>query len=380
MRPLVALAVTMFAGIVACDDSPTEPPPVVLDPATFHLATQPVVSGLSSAVYVSAPPGDSRLFIVEQGGRIRIFKDGALLPTPFLDVSGKLTTGGERGLLSMAFDPEFAVNGRFYVYYTGALGDLFVDRHTVSANPDVANTAATPVIAIQHRAASNHNGGLLMFGPDGMLYIGTGDGGGGGDPSDNAQNINVLLGKLLRLDVRSLPYSIPASNPFVGREGADEIWAYGLRNPWRYAFDGERLFIADVGQNLHEEVNVVDAALAGVNYGWRLREGMHCYNPSTGCESATLTDPLLEYGRDDGCSITGGFVYRGSAIPELRGHYLYSDFCSGWLRSFVFDGTASNQIDWAIANVGNVTSFGVDGAGEVYLVTPGAVHRIIQVE
>jgi glucose/arabinose dehydrogenase len=380
MRPALALTVASIACMIACDNSPTEPPPVVLDPATFHLGTQPVVSGLSSAVYVTAPPGDSRLFIVEQVGRIRIFKNGALLPTPFLDVSGKLTTGGERGLLSMAFDPQFATNGRFYIYYTGALGDIYVDRHTVSANPDVAGTTATPVITVQHRAASNHNGGLLMFGPDGMLYIGTGDGGGGGDPSDNAQNIDVLLGKLLRIDVTSLPYSNPASNPFVGRAGADEIWAFGLRNPWRYSFDGQRLFIADVGQNAYEEVNVVDAGLAGVNYGWRRREGMHCYNPSSGCESAALTDPVLEYGRGDGCSITGGFVYRGSAIPDLRGHYLYSDYCSGWLRSFVFDGTVSNKIDWETANVGNVTSFGVDGSGEIYIVTPGAVHRIVKTE
>ena len=356
--------------------------------STFTLSAQQIVEGLESPVYLTAPKNDPRLFIVEQPGRIRIVKDGALLATPFLDITARVVSGGERGLLSLAFDPAYATNGRFYVYYTGALGDIFVDRFTVSGNPDVANTASDPVLTIQHRENSNHNGGLLLFGPDGMLYAGTGDGGGAGDVPNNAQNIDVLLGKILRLNVATLPYTIPAGNPFSGQPGADEIWAYGLRNPWRFAFDvppdgsSPKLYIADVGQGAREEVNVVDASAAGRNYGWRTMEGTQCYNPSSGCNQAGLTLPIVDYdhGQNGGCSITGGFVYRGTAIPEVRGHYFYSDYCSGWLRSFrLSDGVAVDQRDWALASIGNVTSFGVDGAGELYVLSVnGRVYRVVK--
>ena len=284
----------------------------------------------------------------------------------------------------MAFDPQYATNGRFYVYYTGAQGDIFVDRHTVSANPDIANDDAERVIAIPHRQAGNHNGGLVMFGPDGMLYLATGDGGGAGDQQNNAQNTNALLGKMLRLDVSNLPYTIPPDNPFVNESGADEIWAYGLRNPWRFAFDGAgaaaQLYIADVGQNAWEEVNVVPATTGGINFGWRIMEGMHCFNPSAGCNTNGLQLPVLEYSHADGCSITGGFVYRGSAIPLLVGHYLYSDYCSGWLRSFRFsDGVAVERRTWPITGIGNVLSFGVDGLGEMYMLTSGGrVYRLVE--
>ena len=356
--------------------------------STFGLRAQQVVEGLTNPVHLTAPKGDPRLFVFEQPGRIRIVKGGALLATPFLDITARVVSGGERGLLSMAFDPAYATNGRFYVYYTGAQGDIFVDRFSVSTNPDVANTASTPVITIQHRVNSNHNGGLLLFGPDGMLYLGTGDGGGVGDVPNNAQNIEVLLGKILRLNVATLPYVIPASNPFLGQQGADEIWAYGLRNPWRFAFDvppdgtAPKLYIADVGQGAREEVNVVDASAAGRNYGWRTMEGTQCYNPSSGCNQAGLTLPIVEYNHDQngGCSITGGFVYRGTAIPEVRGHYFYSDYCSGWLRSFRLSGGAAvDQRDWALASIGNITSFGVDGAGELYVLSVnGRVYRLVK--
>lgn len=353
---------------------------------TLTLRAQQVVEGLSNPVYLTAPKDDARLFLVEQVGRIRIVKNGALLATPFLDLTSRVVSGGERGLLSMAFDPAYATNGRFYVYYTGAQGDIFVDRFTVSANPDVANTTSTQVITIQHRANSNHNGGLLLFGPDGMLYMGTGDGGGAGDVPNNAQNTEVLLGKLLRLNVASLPYTIPSGNPFVNQAGADEIWAYGLRNPWRYAFDTPtdgttpKLYIADVGQGAREEVNAVDASTAGRNYGWRTMEGTACYNPSSGCSQSGLTLPVIEYDHSQGCSITGGFVYRGAAIPELRGHYFYSDYCSGWLRSFRLTGTtAADRREWSIGNVGSVTSFGVDAAGELYILSSnGRVYRLMK--
>jgi glucose/arabinose dehydrogenase len=356
--------------------------------STFSLRAQQIVEGLASPVYLTAPKNDPRLFVVEQPGRIRIVKTGALVATPFLDITSRVVSGGERGLLSMAFDPAYATNGRFYVYYTGAQGDIFVDRFTVSTNPDVANTASDRVITIQHRANSNHNGGLLLFGPDGMLYLGTGDGGGAGDVPNNAQNIDVLLGKILRLDVAALPYTIPPGNPFVGQAGADEIWAYGLRNPWRYTFDvppdgtAPKLYIADVGQGAREEVDVADASAAGRNYGWRMMEGTQCYNPSSGCNQTGLTLPIVEYdhGQTGGCSITGGFVYRGAAIPEVQGHYFYSDYCSGWLRSFrLTGGAAADQRDWALASIGNITSFGVDGAGELYVLSSnGRVYRVVK--
>jgi glucose/arabinose dehydrogenase len=349
------------------------------------LRLQEVVSGLEAPVFLTAPANDPRLFIVEQRGRIRIVKNGALLPDPFLDVTARVNYGGERGLLSLAFDPAYADNGRFYIYYTGSQGDIFVDRHTVSANPDVGNTAFDPVITIQHRQYSNHNGGLVMFGPDGMLYIGTGDGGAGGDPQNNGQNTNSLLGKLLRLDVSSLPYSIPPGNPYANTAGADEIWAYGLRNPWRYSFDGSgaraRLYIADVGQNAWEEINYADANTAGLNYGWRSMEGTHCYSPSTGCLSSSLTLPIHEISHSGGvCSITGGFVYRGSAIPELQGHYFYSDYCAGWLRSLrVSGGAAVDHFTWPVATISGITSFGMDAAKELYMLSGnGRVFRIVR--
>jgi glucose/arabinose dehydrogenase len=354
--------------------------------STFTLRAQQIVEGLASPVYLTAPKNDQRLFIVEQPGRIRIVKDGAILATPFLDITDRVVSGGERGLLSLAFDPAYATNGRFYVYYTGAQGDIFVDRFTVSGNPDVANTASDRVLTIQHRVNSNHNGGLLLFGPDGMLYLGTGDGGGAGDVPNNAQNIDVLLGKILRLDVATLPYTIPAGNPFSGQPGADEIWAYGLRNPWRFAFDvppdgtPPQLYIADVGQGAREEVDVADASAGGRNYGWRTMEGTQCYNPSSGCNQAGLTLPILDYDHSQGCSITGGFVYRGAAIPEVRGHYFYSDYCSGWLRSFrLSGGAATDQRDWPIGNIGSVTSFGVDSARELYILSSsGRVYRLMK--
>jgi glucose/arabinose dehydrogenase len=373
----------VVCAALACGSDGTVAPPDGSGEVT--LRAQQVVEGLSSPVYLTAPKDDARLFVVEQPGRIRVVKNGALLATPFLDITSRVVTGGERGLLSMVFDPAYATNGRFYVYYTGAQGDIFVDRFTVSTNPDVANTTSDRVITIQHRSNTNHNGGLLLFGPDGMLYLGTGDGGGAGDAPNNAQNTEVLLGKLLRLNVATLPYTIPPGNPFANQAGADEIWAYGLRNPWRYAFDvaaagTPKLYIADVGQGAREEVDVVDASAVGRNYGWRMMEGTQCYNPSSGCNQSGLTLPVIEYDHGQGCSITGGFVYRGAAIPEIQGHYFYSDYCSGWLRSFrLTGGAATDQRDWPIGNIGSVTSFGLDSAGELYVLSSnGRVYRLVK--
>jgi glucose/arabinose dehydrogenase len=298
-----------------------------------------------------------------------------------------VTSGGERGLLSMAFDPQYAANGFFYVYYTSAPnGDIVVERYGGAVGADVAGTTPTPVITIPHPGAANHNGGLLMFDPDGMLVLGTGDGGGGGDPSSNAQNLTALLGKLLRLDVRTLPYTIPPTNPFVGRTDArQEIWAFGLRNPWRYAYDRGTtpavLYVADVGQDAWEEIDAVAASAAGLNYGWNRLEGSHCYPASvTVCtvNGGTVT-PIAEYDHSAGrCSITGGFVYRGAAIPEVSGQYFYSDYCAGFLASL--DGTRTTGFTtrtWSVPNVGNVLSFGEDAAKELYVLTgTGTVYRL----
>lgn len=360
--------------------------------APLALALQTVASGLAFPTFLTAPAGDTRLFIVERAGRVRVVDNGAPLPTPFLDMSGRTTTDGERGLLSLAFHPRYASNGLFFIYYTDVNGDIVIARLRVSAaDRNVADPlSAVTLLTIPHPGFANHNGGLLSFGPDGLLYAGTGDGGGGGDPSGNAQNDATLLGKLLRIDVDraspTLPYAIPADNPFAGLPGRrGEIWADGLRNPWRYAFDAAArlLYIADVGQDQWEEVDVAPLDQGGVNYGWNILEGAQCHNGAA-CGQAGLTPPVFQYqhgvGDVNGCSITGGYVYRGAAIPELGGRYLYSDYCGGWLKSFFYhNGAATEPTDWQLPPVGNIVSFGQDGQGELYLLSQtGDVHRIVR--
>jgi glucose/arabinose dehydrogenase len=372
----------VVAVVAGCNESTaTEtPPPPPSDSDLVVLAT--VVSGLDQPLYLTAPAGDQRLFIVEKTGHIRIVNDGELLPAPFLDLSAAVSTGSEQGLLSMVFHPDYASNGFFYVDYTDIDGNTHVTRYSVSAgDPDVADPASAKTILTVEQPFANHNGGLLLFGPDGKLYIGLGDGGSGGDPFGNGQNLGTLLGKILRIDVDAGdPYAVPPDNPFVGRAGArGEIWAYGLRNPWRFAFDTatNRLYIADVGQNAWEEVNVVPADQGGQNFGWNIMEGTHCYGASS-CNQSGLTLPVLEYSHGDGCSITGGYVYRGSLVPDVVGQYFYSDYCSGFLRSFSFDGaTAGPPITWDVGDNGNVQSFGEDAAGELYVLsTNGTVYRV----
>lgn len=371
----------MLAGCTSRTDS-TGPAEI---PTTFGLAAQQIAAGLSSPVYLASPPGDARLFIVEQGGRIKIIANGSLLPTPFLDISSKISTGGERGLLSVAFHPSYKTNGFFFVYFTATNGDIRVERYSVSANPDVANASSSKlIITASHSSAANHNGGLAMFGPDGKFYLGLGDGGGGGDPFGNSQNKATLLASLLRIDVDSGdPYSIPAGNPYIGVSGAKpELWAIGLRNPWRYAFDRTTglLYIADVGQDKFEEINVVQANLTGVNYGWNVMEGFSCYNAST-CNQAGFQLPVIDYSHSNGsCSITGGLVYRGSAMPEIAGHYFYSDYCLGFLKSFRYSsGAATDARTWSVGSLGNVTSFGEDAAGEIYILSSsGRVYKLVR--
>ena len=358
--------------------------------APLAIRLQEVASGLDAPIFLTAPPGDSRLFILERPGRIRVLQNGNLLGTPFLDIRPLTTTSGERGLLSLAFHPQYASNGYFFIYYTNLAGDIVIERRQVSAgNANVADPlSALTILTIPHPTFNTHYGGLLSFGPDGYLTAGTGDGGSAGDPPGNAQNTNVLLGKLLRLDVNAStvaqPYAIPPGNPFAGTPGGRaEIWAYGLRNPWRYAFDvpAQLLYIADVGQANWEEVDVRPVGQAGNNYGWNIMEGLHCYN-SASCNQAGLVLPAIEYGHDTagGCSITGGYVYRGTALPELAGQYLYSDYCSGWLKSFSYsNGTASAVTDWGITNVGNILSFGQDAQNELYMLSgTGKVYQIVR--
>ncbi|MFN8589388.1 MAG: PQQ-dependent sugar dehydrogenase [Candidatus Eisenbacteria bacterium] len=335
-------------------------------PAADGLATELVARGLRSPVFVTAPPGDARLFVVEQPGRIRIVRDGRLIERAFLDLTDRVGFGGERGLLGLAFHPQYARNGFFFVNYTDRRGDTRVVRFRVSPDRDVADPASARELFLVEQPYSNHNGGMIAFAPDGRLWIGMGDGGSGGDPHGNGQDDGTRLAKLLRLD--------------VDREGAEpEVWAKGVRNPWRFSFDrGSNLvYVADVGQNAWEEVNVADARTRGLNYGWNRREGLHAFRGGTRPERAL--DPVVEYGHDDGCSVTGGYVYRGRAIPWLAGTYLFSDYCRGWLRSFRWDGErAVERREWRVGPLGSVTSFGEDAAGELYVTdAEGSVLRLV---
>ena len=380
--------VTVIA-IAGCHDS-TAPGDGTLPPGLTLKVDPFITTGLTSPVFLTQPLNDGRIFVVEQAGTIRVIRDGILQATAFLNITSKVSSGGERGLLSVAFHPQYATNHFFYVYYntqaSGALatGDIVVERYTtMAANPEVADPASAKlIITTPHSLQTNHNGGLVSFGLDGMLYAGFGDGGGGGDPYQTGQDPNALLGSLLRLDMSGDPYTIPPSNPFVGQANKrGEIWAKGLRNPWRYAFDGPTglLYIADVGQNAHEEVDVVPASQAGVNYGWSIMEGLSCYNATT-CTQTGLTPPVIDYATHVGgtCAVTGGYVYRGSAIPGIRGHYFYSDYCAGFLRSFRYEsGVAVDQKDWGLT-MSSVASFGVDIAGELYVMSGNSILKVAE--
>ena len=348
------------------------------------LGVEQVASGLDQPVYLTAPPSDPRLFIVEQPGRIRVVENGTLVTKPFLDIAGKVRSGGEQGLLSVAFHPQYRTNGFLFVNYTDNNGDTRIERYTVSADKNVADPRSAKLILSVHQRYSNHQGGLNLFGPDGMLYIGMGDGGSQGDPHGNGQNKNVLLAKLLRINVdRADPYLVPAGNPYVKGGGRGEIWAIGLRNPWRFAFDrfSGLLYIADVGGDNFEEVDVVPMAIGGVNYGWSIMEGPECRRGS-GCNQEGLQKPVIWYAthQNSTCAIIGGFVYRGRKIPEIQGQYFYSDYCNSWLRSFGFaDGKVTDRHEWPVGRLGSVTSFGEDSQEELYITTSsGRVYRIVK--
>jgi len=363
-------------------DNETPDPPDGTEPVTLQL----VASGLIFPLHLTAPDGDTRLFIVEKGGTIRIVKDGSLLPIPFLDISGQVSTGGEQGLLGLAFHPQYATNGRFIVHYTDLAGDTRVSGFRVSPDPDVADAASEVSILAEDQPFPNHNGGQVLFGPDGYLYIMLGDGGSADDPGGRGQSLADLLGSILRVEpLDGGGYTVPPDNPFVSTAGArPEIWSYGLRNPWRVTFDPATgdLYIADVGQRQWEEVDVspsADGAGKGLNFGWSIMEGPECLQDPS-CDQDTFELPVLSYDHSDGCSITGGFVYRGAAIPALQGHYFYSDYCRGWVRSFRFEnGSAVDQFQWpTLAPGGGVPSFGRDATGELYLMsTGGLVFKIV---
>lgn len=372
-----ALVMTVATSVAACFSQRSSGLP-----PEGSLRAVVVASGLSNPLYLTAPPGDNRLFVVEQAGRVRIIRNGAVLPQPFLDIVARVSSGGERGLLSIAFHPQYATNGYVYASYTDLAGNTRIERYTVSpTNPDVADPATAQLVLGVVQPYANHNGGLVLFGPDGKFYIGLGDGGSGGDPQNNGQSTGTLLGKLLRVDVDAgTPYAIPTDNPFVGIPGSrGEIWALGLRNPWRFSFDRTRglLYIADVGQNSWEEIDVVPWNRPGVNYGWRILEGNECYNAAT-CNRQGLEPPVIEYSHADGCSVTGGAVYRGSLVSAVVGHYFYSDYCSGFLRSFRYqNGQAVDQRSWDVGDLGSVLSFGEDAAGELYVLSgKGRVYRL----
>jgi glucose/arabinose dehydrogenase len=354
-----------------------------LPPVSISL--KPLVTGLSQPIGVSSAPGDPRLFVIGQGGQIVIVSGGKASGT-FLDISGRISCCGERGLLGLAFHPRYASNGRFFVRYTDPAGDLRISEFHVGSSPNVADPSSEKILmTIPHPSYANHNGGRIEFGPDGYLYIGTGDGGSGGDPHGHGQSLSTWLGKMLRIDVDqssgSLPYSIPATNPFAGQSGKlGEIWAYGLRNPYSFSFDRQTgdLWIGDVGQDLWEEVDratVSDGGGRGLDFGWNVMEGNHCYNPASGCITSGLTLPLAEYahgaGDSIGCAIIGGYVYRGSEHPQLYGRYFFGDECSGRVWDLDAAGPAPQTPQLLLSSGVSITGWGQDAGGELYVVGLG---------
>jgi glucose/arabinose dehydrogenase len=353
-----------------------EPIPTLPDPSGYRWAL--VAEELVNPVDLQSA-GDERLFIVEQRGWIRIITDGKLLPEPFLDLSKYITDReSEQGLLGLAFHPNYAENGRFFVNYTDRFGNTVITRFIVSSTPDLADLNSLRVILRFNQPYPNHNGGGIVFSPDGDLYIGTGDGGSGGDPLGNGQRFDTLLGKLLRIDVDAAdPYAIPPDNPFTSDDVLPEIWAYGLRNPWRFNFDrltGD-LYIGDVGQNQWEEISYLPAGSpGGANFGWNIREGAH---PYAGDSTEDLIDPIAEYDHSQGCSVTGGVVVRDPSLPAWDGVYLYGDYCTGTVWGLLPTADGGWQTAVLFNTDYQISAFGEDQVGRVYLVDyQGSIYRL----
>jgi len=378
---LVALLPTACALSAGQPSQPADPCSVRFPTTVPQVELQKFADGFTRPVYLThAGDGSGRLFVVEQAGVIRIVRDGKISATPFLDIRDRVESGGEKGLLSVAFHPKYKENGRFFVNYTarkqGVLKSIIAEYNVSQTNPDIADRAERVILEIEQPFA-NHNGGLNKFGPDGFLYIGMGDGGAAGDPLNAGQSLDTLLGKMLRIDVEREPYAIPQDNPFVGRADVQgEIWAYGLRNPWRFSFDRctGRLFAGDVGQDRIEEIDLIEK---GKNYGWRIMEGSQCFDPPSLCNTQGLELPIAEYDHSLGCSVTGGYVYRGTQFPTLIGHYLFGDYCSGRIWSLTEDPQGRWTMRQLIDSPFSISSFGEDEQGELYVVHyGGAVYRV----
>lgn len=383
---------TPTATPILATSTPVLPTPITPiaspTPAPFPpiLVLEPAFSGFQAPVHLTHAGEESRLFVVEKAGRIRVIENGQISSTAFLDIMDRVgSRGSEQGLLSVAFPPDFAASGVFYANYTDRRGDTVVARYRLrKGDLYQADPNSEEIILRIKQPATNHNGGQLQFGPDGYLYIGMGDGGRAADPWGNAQNPQVLLGKMLRIQVSDTdPYHIPDDNPFVDRDDVrPEIWALGLRNPWRFSFDrltGD-LYIADVGQDRHEEVNFrPTTSPGGENYGWDVMEGSHCFEPPTGCDPTELVLPVAEYDHTWGCSITGGYVYRGARYPQIYGVYFFGDFCSGRIWGLWREASGAWKAALLLETEVNISSFGEDAAGEIYAIDydDSTIYRII---
>lgn len=376
--PRPVITPTIVPTIMPTMEEPT--PQQIPDPGQFKW--QQIISGFSSPIgLVSAEDGSDRLFVLEQSGKVQVINERELLDKPFLDISEQVSCCGERGLLGVAFHPNYTENGYFFVNYTNLIGDTVIARFEVSEDPGQADPTSELKLLVVEQPYGNHNGGGLAFGPDGYLYIALGDGGSGGDPLGNAQNTNTLLGKLLRIDFSEAGgYGIPADNPYAGGGGAPEVWVYGLRNPWRFSFDrltGD-LFIGDVGQGSWEEIDYLPAGSpGGANFGWNYREGSQSFGAAS-ADDFGLTDPVAEYGRDQGYSVIGGAVYRGEQLPELNGIYFYGDYGSGNIWGLYPDHDGSWQNRLLFQTGSRITSFGEDEHGELYYVTKdGELYQLV---
>lgn len=385
----LALAMTLVAGTSAsvaaaptAVDGTNRAPLAAPGPGTIALALR--ASNLSKPVFLtSAKDGTGRLFIVEQTGRIKIYVNSAVRATPFLSIPGSVSGGSEQGLLGLAFHPAYKTNRKLYINFTDVNGDTIIREYRASStNPNVVDTRTARTVLKINQPYDNHNGGMIAFGPDGYLYIGMGDGGSGGDPGNRAQSKTTLLGKMLRINVNGTTstkgYLIPSTNPYVGKTGLDEIWQIGLRNPWRFSFDRTNgdLWIGDVGQNAWEEIDHAtlrsNGAGRGVNWGWRVMEGRHCYSPMSGCSGLGKILPIVEFDHGNGrCAVTGGYVYRGSAIPALAGAYLFADYCSGEIFWIAANATSPATRQPLLDTSFNISSFGESAAGELYVLDLG---------
>ena len=365
-------AATMLARALGLDVAEIEPVPWKLE-----LVADGIDGGPAD---LQAPTGDDRAFLATKQGEILIIADGAVSPQPFLDLTPEVQSGGaEQGLLGLAFHPDYAANAKFYVFYTGLDSHSHLYQYqTDPQNPNRADPAtARRIITIEQNSHNGrHLGGQLQFGPDGYLYIAVGD----GQSEFQAQNPGTLLGTIMRIDVdNGNPYAIPADNPYAdGQDGLPEIWAYGLRNPWRFSFDGPHIYIADRGASLLEEINIAYASVGAINYGWNILQATRCHIPPLNCDTTGLFNPQIEYPRNQGLSVIGGYVYRGGAIGEMTGHYFYSDYTGGWIRTLLYDnGQITQHRQWNQPNPAQVYSFGTDGHGELYLLTKNAIHKIV---